>query len=325
MKYRDFGRLGWGVSEIGIGAWAIGGGWGEQSDADSVSALLKGLELGVNFIDTAQGYGNGRSEEVIGQALQELQSKSKIYIATKIPPIPGYWPPLAHENCEDRYPEKYLRESVETSLKRLKVDCIDLLQLHTWTRAWNKDPQPLQVLSQLKQEGKIKGIGLSTPEQDQNAFNDLMRAGLLDSIQVIYNIFDQEAASELLDIAYENGVGVIVRCVLDEGSLTGKFNEQTQFGKGDWRKNFFRGDRLKEVLKRVDKIQKEIEESPEEGDLTSVAIRFALNHPSVSTVITGVRNEKQIIKNTSVTKEPPLPVELYHSLQKQAWRRYFWS
>ncbi|MEI9959957.1 MAG: aldo/keto reductase [Limisphaerales bacterium] len=244
MKYRIFGRLGWKVSEIGFGAWAIGGaGWGKQGDNESIRALHKALDLGCNFIDTAQGYGNGHSEEIIGRVWKERKGE-RIYVATKIPPQPGIWPPSPYDKIEDRFPEAYIRERVEASLRSLQTDCLDLLQLHTWTRAWNRHPTALEVLRALQKEGKLRGIGISTPEQDQNSLVDLMRGGWLDVVQVIYNIFEQEPAAEFLPAAQEHKVGVIVRVAFDEGALTGKFTEQTEFSEGEFRNNYFAGDRL---------------------------------------------------------------------------------
>lgn len=330
MKYRTFGRLDWKVSEIGFGAWAIGGdAWGEQKDEVSLAALHRALDLGVNFIDTAQVYGNGHSERLIGKVLRERKEKvgdGKIKVATKIPPKPGNWPPFPHESCEVRFPEDYLRERVEFSLKNLKAEVLDLVQLHTWTRAWNRNPSAVHVLQQLKKEGKILAVGISTPEHDQNSLIELMRNGLLDSVQVIYNIFEQEPAAEFLPAALENRVGVIVRVVFDEGSLTGKFTESTSFPKGDFRKNYFRGDRLTDTLKRVERIRKTIRKvDPAESDrLPSVALRFALKHPAVATVITGIRNIFQAEENCKASDESPLGDELYEALKKHNWQRAFW-
>src|SRR5688500_8470491 len=166
MKYRTFGRLGWEVSEIGFGAWAVGGSWGTQSDDDSVAALHRALDLGCNFIDTAQVYGDGRSERVIGRVLRERTGRGRVYVATKIPPATGDWPPSPYDRIEERYPEAYLRQRLERSLRDLQTDCIDVLQLHTWTRAWNRQPAVLETLRKFQKEGKLRGIGISTPEQD---------------------------------------------------------------------------------------------------------------------------------------------------------------
>jgi aryl-alcohol dehydrogenase-like predicted oxidoreductase len=202
MQYRPFGKQNFRCSEIGFGAWAIGGAWGAQADSDSLAALHRALDLGVNFIDTAAGYGNGRSERLIGQVLRERAAagkKENVFVATKTPPAPGIWPPSPYCRAEVRYAEDYLRENIATRLATLGVDRLDLLQLHTWTRAWNRHPTPFKILRQLQHEGLIGLIGVSTPEFDQNSVIDLMRGGWVDSVQVIYNIFDQEPAAELLN------------------------------------------------------------------------------------------------------------------------------
>jgi aryl-alcohol dehydrogenase-like predicted oxidoreductase len=208
MKYRSFGKHSFSCSEIGFGAWAIGGSWGAQADTDSVAALHRALDLGVNFIDTAAGYGNGRSEKLIGEVLRARVAAGKkqpVFVATKTPPTDGIWPPSPYCRAGERYPESYLRENVDARRASLNVTKLDLLQLHTWTRAWNRDPSPFKILRQLQAEGKIGLIGVSTPEQDQNSVIDLMRGGWVDSVQVIYNLFDQEPAAELLDVASDRG------------------------------------------------------------------------------------------------------------------------
>lgn len=321
MKFRAFGRLGWQVSEIGFGAWAIGGsGWGAQNEEDSIQALHRALDAGCNFIDTAIGYGNGRSEEIIGRVLQAR--KERVYVATKVAPAPGPWPPSPHDRMEDRYPEKHLREAVEGSLRRLQTDCLDLLQLHSWTRAWNRQPEALEILGGLKKEGKIRGIGISTPEQDQNSVIGPMRSGHLDAVQVIYNIFEQEPAAELLPAALEHQVGIIVRVAFDEGALTGKFTRETRFPEGDMRRNYFAGDRLERTIKRVEAIQKTL--GTAEPDVAAAALKFALKPRAVSTVIPGMRNAGQAAKNCGVSDLPPLTDELERELRKHAWRRGVW-
>lgn len=323
MNYRKFGRLGWQVSEIGFGAWAVGGrGWGPQDDNDSVRALHKALDLGCNFIDTAQGYGDGHSEQIIGRVLKDRKGE-RVYVATKIPPkSPGAWPPAPHDRIEDRIPEAYVRERIEMSLRNLQTDCIDLLQLHTWTRAWNRHPAVLEVLQALKKEGKLLGIGISSPETDQNSLVDLMRAGWLDAVQVIYNIFEQEPAAELLPVALEHQVGVIVRVAFDESSLTGKFNEKTTFAQGDFRNSYFAGDRLARTVRRVEKIKAAIGSS--EPDIATAALKFALKPAAVSTVIPGMRNEHQVELNCAVGSQPPMSNELEIKLREHRWLRAFW-
>ena len=322
MKYRTFGRMGWKVSEIGFGAWAIGGSWGPQAEEDSVAALNKALDMGVNFIDTAQGYGNGRSEQVIGKVLRVRKGERPL-VATKIPPTEkGTWPPSPYDRAEERYPEDYLRQRIERSLKDLQTETIDVLQLHTWTRAWNRDPRPLETLRRIQKEGKIRAIGLSTPEHDQNSLIDLMRGGWLDSVQVIYNIFEQEPAAEFLPVAKEHNVGVIARMPFDESVLTGKLTAATKFAEGDFRNNYFAGDRLARAVNRAEKVRATVGSA--EKDLATAALKFSLKPSAVSTVIPGMRNVRQVEMNLRISDETPLSDELERKLREHNWRRAFW-
>lgn len=321
MKHRTCGRLNWNVSEIGFGAWAIGGSWGSTRDDESLAALRRALDLGCNFIDTAQVYGDGKSERLVGQLLKERKGQH-VYVATKIPPAPGHWPPTPYDKVEERYPEKYLRERTERSLRDLGVERIDLMQLHTWTRAWNRNPVALETLRKLQKEGKIGGIGISTPEQDQNSLVELMRNGWLDAVQVIYNIFDQEPQAEFFPAAREHNVGVIVRVALDESALAGKLTPQTTFEPGDFRNSYFAGDRLARTVARVETIREAV--GSQEKDLPTAAIKFALKPAAVSTVIVGVRNVKQAEQNCAVSDEPPMSDALEQRLREHYWRRGVW-
>jgi aryl-alcohol dehydrogenase-like predicted oxidoreductase len=308
------------VSAVGFGAWAIGGSWGPQDEGDSLAALHRAIDLGVNFIDTAAGYGDGKSERLIAQVLKERSEH--VYVATKTPPLPGNWPPSPYDLAEDRYPEEYLRRNVEERLRNLQTDCLDLLQLHTWTRAWNKNPRPFEVLRDLQAEGKIRAVGVSTPEQDQNSVIDLMRKGYVDAVQVIYNIFEQEPAAELLPDADALDVGILVRVVFDEGVLTGKYTAGMQFGEGDFRHNYFAGDRLGRAVGRVEKIKADLEGTG--LTMPQAALGFALAHPAVSTVIPGIRNVAQAEANAAAADMPQLSDELLGKLRKHAWMRSFW-
>jgi aryl-alcohol dehydrogenase-like predicted oxidoreductase len=321
MKYRTFGRLGWKVSEIGFGAWAIGGGWGAQRDEDSLAALHRALDLGSNFIDTAAGYGGGHSERLIGKVLKE-RAGERIYVATKIPPTPGSWPPSPYDRIEERYPEAHLRQQLEDCLRNLGVECIDLLQLHTWTRAWNHNPLALDILAKLKREGKILGFGISTPEHDQNSLVELMRNGWLDEVQVIYNIFEQEPQAEFFPAALQHKVGVIVRVAFDEGALTGKWTRDTKFEEGDFRNNYFAGDRLARAVERAEKVKEAVGNA--ERDLPTASLKFALKPPAVSTVIPGMRNVRQAELNCGVSDLAPMSDEIEVRLQAFNWLRGFW-
>ena len=325
MHFRSFGRHGIHCSEIGFGGWAIGGSWGAQSDRDSLAALHRALDLGVNFIDTAAGYGSGRSERLIGQVLRERTaagSNTRVYVATKTPPTAGIWPPSPYCRAAERYSEAHLRANLEERLRCLGTDRIDLLQLHTWTRAWNRDPTPFQILRRFQQEGRVGLVGLSTPEHDQNCAIDLMRGGWIDSVQVIFNLFDQEPAAELLDVARDCGVGVIVRVAFDEGSLTGKLTPQTRFADDDFRSGYFAGDRLARTIARVDEIRQDLAGSG--CTLPEAALQFVLAHPAVSTVIPGIRSVAQAEANCAVSDRAPLPAPLLLRLRRHNWRRGIW-
>lgn len=320
MKYRTLGKTGLKVSEIGFGGWAIGGSWGPQDDNESVNALHTAIDQGVNFIDTAAGYGNGKSEKIIADILQSR--KEEIIVCTKTPPVEGIWPPSPYCNIEERYPEKYLRENVEERLSNLKTDCLDVLLLHTWTRAWNNNPIALEILQELKKEGKIKAIGVSTPEQDQNCVVDLMRNGHVDVVQVIYNIFEQEPAAGILPISKENNVGVMVRVAFDEGVLTGKYKAGSKFGEGDFRNSYFEGDRLGRAVARVEKIKQEIEGT--NLTMPQLSLKYPLMHDAVSAVIPGIRNNFQANANTAVSDLDNLSEDLLKRLQKHSWQRGVW-
>ena len=320
MKYRKFGNTGLEVSEIGFGAWAIGGSWGNQNESDSLEALGIALDKGVNFIDTAAGYGDGKSERIIGEFLKSRSEK--VTVCTKAPPAPGKWPPSPYCRIEDRYPEKYLRENVEERLKNLQVSSLDILLLHTWTRAWNDKPVALEILQKMKTEGLIKHIGISTPEHDQNCVIQLMRDGVIDVLQVIYNIFEQEPAAQLLPVARETGTGIIIRVAFDEGVLTGKYKGDEQFGKDDFRSNYFAGDRLARGVKRTEKIKEEFKDSG--YSMPELALKFAMSHEAVSTVIPGIRNQNQALQNTAVSDLPELPEDTLRNLHEHTWNRGFW-
>ena len=324
MRTRPLGHHGPQVSEIGFGAWALGGQWGEQSDADSTKALHKAIDNGVNFIDTAEGYGNGHSERIIASVLKDRGEN--VFVGTKTPPDAGPWPPSPYCRWQDRYSAAYLRSNVNQRLKNLDIERIDLLMLHTWTRAWNDDPQPLLVLRQLREEGKINLIGISTPEQDQACVIQLMRDGLVDVVQVIYNLFDQEAAAQILPVAAETGTGVIVRVCLDEGALTGKYDKDHTFPDDDFRHQFFAGDRMERTADRVDAIRADMKqfEIIDQYTLADVALKFALDREEVSTVIAGMRNENQVAMNTRTSDLQDLPEALLIQLRRHNWLRGVW-
>jgi aryl-alcohol dehydrogenase-like predicted oxidoreductase len=325
LKYRKFGKLNWNISEIGFGAWAIGGDmWGPQNDDESIKALHKAIDLGVNFIDTAQGYGSGHSEEIVGKVVKER--KEEIYIATKVPPK-GYapWPPPDNYDSRKSFPGNYIIEECEKSLKRLQRDYVDVYQFHTWASAFNIGDEWFEAMSKLKQQGKIRAIGVSVHDTTPDSVLASLVNGRVDAVQVIYNIFEQYPQFNLLPIAEKMGTGIIVRVPFDEGSLTGKFTLQTKFPKGDVRTSYFRGNNLPVVIKKVEEIEKfKNNNGHSNWSMPEYALRFCLSHSAVSTVIPGIRNVKQAELNCAVGDGIWLDKNEIEELKKFYWRKDFW-
>jgi len=323
MRYRELGRTGLTVSEIGYGAWGLGqGAWVGADDDSGVRALHRALDLGVNFIDTARAY--DRSERVVGRALRELPGGGDgVYVATKVgPKVPV---PLAPGGSDvtEVFPGSHLRESVETSLRELGRDHVDLLQLHTWEDEWTGQGDLLETVDALKQEGKIRFFGISVKDHQPENVLTVLRTGVLDAVQVIYNIFEQAPSDALLPACEEYGVGVIGRVALDEGALTGSVRKGVTFPDGDWRNWYFRDDRPAQVEKRVDALL--AESGMEVGELASTALRFALAGQAVSTVIVGMRSLANVERNAAVAKAPPLTAEQLALLARHRWQKNFYS
>jgi len=324
MQYRIFGKLGWRVSEIGFGAWAIGGDmWGAQDDCESVRALQRALDLGVNFIDTAQGYGKGHSEELIGQVLRER--KEEIYVATKIPPVPGtQWPPPDNQKATQSFPGKYIIEQCEGSLKRLRRDYIDVYQFHTWATAFNAEDEWFEAICRLKQEGKIRASGVSVPDTAPDDVIGSLAKGRIDAVQVIYNIFEQYPNWNLFPVSARLETALIIRVPFDEGALTGKFKNDTVFPAGDIRQCYFRGKNLPAVIKRVEKIKNYKNIKYPEMSMPEFALRFCLSNPAVTTVIPGIRSVQQSELNSAVSDGKLLPEEIIKDMEQFQWRKDFW-
>ncbi len=323
MKYRQFGKTGWQVSEIAFGGWQLGGDWGVVDDSQSIETLLHAYERGINFVDTAELYGSGRSEEVIGRSLKEWKG-DKIYVATKVQPIRWPDPNLSDPEMRGRYPNWHLRENVENSLRRLDVERIDLFQLHCWVADGLQTLEWLEVLNSLRQEGKIDKIGVSIRDYRPEEGVDLARFGLVDSIQVVFNLFEQRPASELFKAGEQTNTAFIARVPLDSGSLVGNWTELTH---KTWEPTsvpatLFRGKRFAETLKRVNALKHEI--APFFGSLAEAAMRYALSAPALSTLIPGMKNKEEVDMNIAYSDGMPFPAELSERLTKHSWPRNFY-
>lgn len=299
MEYRILGKTGLKVSAIGFGAWAIGGNmWGPQDDYDSTRALNKAIDLGVNFIDTALAYGNGHSERIIGKVLKTR--KERIYVATKIPP--PCWPPPPTTHANEIFPKKTIIDSVEQSLRNLQLDCIDLIQFHSWRANWTNDLEWHETLMELKKSGKINYIGVSVHDNLEDEALGIIETGRIDTIQVVYNILAQTPQINLFPKALQYNIGIIARVPLAYGALTGKFTKKTTFPENDFRGKKYAGEYLNDTLNKVERLKKIIG-SNEKDKLVSAALHFTLAHKAVSLTIPGMRNEIQAQENCTIFKK----------------------
>lgn len=305
METRILGRTGIEVTLCGVGTWAMGSGWGSQADEDSQAALHRSLDLGCRFIDTAQGYGQGRSERLIGEVLRARGET--VPVATKVPPKNMIWGPPKGTPIMDAFPTSYIVERCEESLRRLGKDQIDVYQMHTWLDEWNDTDEFPEAVEKLRREGKVRAFGISVPDGDPGAANGMISRGFVDTVQVVYNILDREARDVLYPLAKEHGVGIIVRVPLASGALTGRFTKETTFPEGDWRRLYFTGPRMDRLLADVEQVRRAIGDT---SPLGHAALQFAGADPEVSTVIPGARNAHQAFENAAAFERGRLPDEV---------------
>jgi len=316
MRYRRFGRTGWQVSEVGYGMWGMGG-WTGSDDEESLRALDRAFALGCNFFDTAWVYGQGKSETLLGQALRAHPDTSVI-VATKIPPKNMKWPGKAEYPAGDAYPPDHIREYTEKSLRNLGVSTIDLQQFHVWSDAWADDPGWQRAVDDLKREKLVRAVGISVNRWEPSNVLRALRTGLVDSVQVVYNVFDQAPQDELLPYCQAHDIAIIARVPLDEGSLTGTLTRDSTWPDGDWRNVYFTPAHLESTLARVDRLKPLV---PERMDLPEMALRFILAHPAVSTTIPGMRRPHHVERNLAASDGEPLPPRLVEALGAHRWDR----
>jgi aryl-alcohol dehydrogenase-like predicted oxidoreductase len=323
MQLRRLGRTGLQVSEIGFGAWGIGGTmWIGATADESLKALNRAVDLGVNFIDTALVYGMGRSETLVGQLVRERSET--LYVATKVPPMNGVWPAAKGVAVEKVFPGAHVRGSAEKSLKNLGLPAIDLLQLHVWRDEYlDESDEWRRALEELKSSGKVRFLGVSINDHDPGTALRAVQSGLFDAVQVIYNIFDQSPEAELFPLCRTHDVGVLARVPLDEGGLTGTIQPDTTFPEGDFRNDYFEGDRRRQVHERTQALSAVM--GGEAGSLPELALRFCLADDAVSTVIPGMRRIATVEANAAVSDGRRLSPGLRATLKQHAWVRNFYS
>lgn len=316
MQTRRFGRLGWQVSEVGYGMWGMAG-WSGSDDAESLASLDEAVAHGVTFFDTAFAYGDGRSEGLLAQTLRRHPDR-RLYVATKVPPKNRTWPGTAETSVAEVFPYDYIVEMTERSLRNLGVERLDLQQLHVWSDAWAPDDGWRRAAEDLKRQGKIEGFGISVNRWEPANVLRALDTGLVDAVQVVYNIFDQAPEDELFPAAERLDVAIIARVPFDEGSLTGTMTADMTWPAGDWRNLYFTPDNLRETLVRVEALRQAL---PEGMSLPELALRFILEHPQVATTIPGMRKLHHVAQNTAVSDGVRLAPETLRALRVHRWDR----
>jgi aryl-alcohol dehydrogenase-like predicted oxidoreductase len=316
MKYRKLGRTGFEVSEIAHGLWGVSG-WTGSSDAESLDSMQRAVERGCNFFDTAWAYGNGHSDALLGQILARNKGV-RLYAASKVPPLNGKWPAKAEYKYRDVFPAEHVRHHAELIRNNLGVETIDLLQFHVWDDSWTNEAEFRDTVEGLKSEGVIRAFGLSLNRwQPENALQAL-RTGLVDVVQVVYNVFDQAPEDKLFPLCRELNIGVIARVPLDEGGLSGTLTLDTKFPEGDWRNGYFSPENLANTVARAEKLKALL---PDSITLADMALRFILSNPDVSTTIVGMRKLKHVEGNLALSHAGPLDPGLVKELRKHRWDR----
>lgn len=326
MRYRRFGRLGSEVSEIGYGMWGIAGGeggWTGADDESGMNSLQLAVDLGCSFFDTAWIYGRGHSEELLGRLIRANPDK-QLTVATKIPPKDRNWPSTRESKLEEVFPADHIVEYTERSLANLGTDSVDLLQFHVWEDSWASDERWQESVSELKRQGKVKAIGISVNRWEPHNVLKTLDTGLIDAVQVIYNVFDQSPEDELFPACQEKDIAVIARVPFDEGALTGTLTKDSTWPEGDWRNGYFVPENLIPAVERADRLKELV---PDGMTLPELVLRFILTNPAVHTVIPGMRKERHVRANMAASDTTGLPADLIAALRTHRWDREptWWS
>jgi aryl-alcohol dehydrogenase-like predicted oxidoreductase len=320
MNYRRFGRTGWKVSEIGYGMWGIAG-WTGSQDTESLDSLQRSVDLGCNFFDTAWAYGNGHSEKLLGKILRSNASNApgkKLYTATKMPPKNRRWPSRREFTLDESYPPEYIEEYLHKSLQNIGVETLDLMQFHTWEDGWLDDARLPHAIEKLRKSGKVRAVGISINRWEPGNGIRAVRDGVVDAVQVIYNIFDQNPEDELFPACREKDVAVIARVPFDEGTLTGTLTLDSKWPKGDWRNTYFVAENLKASVAHADALKPLLRDGLA---MPEMALRFILNNSDVSTIIPGMRKRRHVEANIAAGERGPLAGALHAELRKHRWDR----
>jgi aryl-alcohol dehydrogenase-like predicted oxidoreductase len=316
MKYRRFGRVNWRVSEIGYGMWGMGG-WTGSDDQESLQSLQRAVDLGCNFFDTAWAYGEGKSEHLLGQLIR-ANPQQKLYTATKIPPKNATWPSRREFTLDDTFPPDYIAERVDESLVHAGLSNFDLIQFHVWEDSWLADDRWAKKIDELRSQGLLKAVGISINRWEPWNGVQAVRSGLIDSVQVIYNIFDQNPEDELFPACREHDVAVIARVPFDEGTLTGTLTKESKWPEGDWRNIYFAPENLIPSVARAEELKTLL---PAGMSLPEMALRFILSNGDVTTIIPGMRKPAHVDANIATSDTGELREGLLAELRSHRWER----
>jgi aryl-alcohol dehydrogenase-like predicted oxidoreductase len=327
VKARPLGNTGYRVSEIGFGGWGIGGEmWRGVDDSEGRNALREAVDQGITFFDTALAYGAGHSERVIGETLKDDIRAGRVVVATKIPPMNRQWPGDAGYKLADVFPAKYIRSSTEQSLKNLRVEALPIQQLHVWNDAWLQDPDwkaSFEQIGRLKEEGKVLHWGISINDHAPETALRVLQDPIFETAQVIYNIYDRSPETALFELATKKPLGIIARVPFDEGALTGQIKANTTFPAGDWREQYFAGERKAEAERRAKALATVLDDEVE--TLPELALRFCLSAPEVSTVIPGMRRPARVRQNVVASAKGALPRAMLAKLKPHAWEKNWYD
>ncbi len=317
MRYRRFGRAGWDVGEVGYGMWGMGG-WSGSDDEESLRSLQRAVDLGCNFFDTAWAYGEGHSEGLLGRLVRANPDK-RLYTASKIPPKNRKWPSRREYTLDETFPPEHIEEYVHSSLRNSGLERIDLMQFHVWEDAWVGDERWAKKMDELRAQGLVGAVGISINRWEPWNGVRAVRSGLVDAVQVIYNIFDQNPEDELFPACREADVAVIARVPFDEGTLTGTLTKESRWPEGDWRNTYFVPENLVPSVERAEALKPVAERAG--MSLPEMALRFILSEPAVSTIIPGMRKTRHVESNIAASDAGPLPADLLEELRAHRWER----
>jgi len=322
MKLKKFAKSDESISHLGFGAWGIGGGmWRGEDDNESKKTLHKAIESGVTLFDSAYVYGDGHSEELLGEV--EKEHGNELFLTSKVPPKNMQWPAKDEAKLKDAFPKDHIIEMTEKSLRNFNRDYIDLQQFHVWNDAWADQDEWKEAILKLKEQGKVRYFGISINDHQPANGIKAGETGMIDSFQVIFNIFDQSPTDELFSFCLENQISVLARVPFDEGSLTGNIKPDTVFPEKDWRNHYFRGDRKQQVWDRIQKVEQDI--SNECETIAEAALRYIVSFEAVTTVIPGMRKERNLLANVKSVDSGSLSQDLMEKLKTHRWERNFYK